>query len=149
MRTLLAERNFPVSSIRFFASARSAGKSLPWGDKQIVVEDTVTADFSGLDIALFSSGGATSKEFAPKVAAAGAIVIISISSRVSASWTIPAVCASILSSLINELAFEPQHAGVQWSSICFTAAVTLLLVGVGTVRGQHLRTLRKSARVRA
>ncbi|HIT76863.1 MAG TPA: aspartate-semialdehyde dehydrogenase, partial [Candidatus Avipropionibacterium avicola] len=75
MRTLLAERNFPVSSIRFFASARSAGKTLPWGDKQIVVEDTATADFSGLDIALFSSGGATSKEFAPKVAAAGAIVI--------------------------------------------------------------------------
>ncbi len=75
MRTLLIERNFPVSSIRFFASARSAGKTLAWGDKQIVVEDTATADFSGLDIALFSSGGTTSKEFAPKVAAAGAIVI--------------------------------------------------------------------------
>ena len=88
-------------------------------------------------------------QVAPLAMAAGAIVIISISSRVSASWTIPAVCASILSSLINELAFEPQHAGVQWSSIGFTAAVTLLLVGVGTVRGQHLRTLRKSARVRA
>ncbi|HLR44927.1 MAG TPA: hypothetical protein VK065_07040, partial [Brevibacterium sp.] len=87
-------------------------------------------------------------QIAPLAMAAGAIVIISISSRVSASWTIPAVCASILSSLIAQLAFEPQHAGIQWSSIGFTAAITVLLVGVGTVRGQHLRTLRRSARVR-
>lgn len=87
-------------------------------------------------------------QVAPLAMAAGAIVIISISSRVSASWTIPAVCASILSSLIAQLAFEPQHAGIQWSSIGFTAAITVLLVGVGTVRGQHLRTLRRSARVR-
>ena len=75
MRTLLAEREFPVTSIRYFASARSAGKQLPWGDEQITVEDIATADFSGIDIALFSAGGATSKEWAPKVAAAGAVVI--------------------------------------------------------------------------
>ena len=75
MRTLLAEREFPVTSIRYFASARSAGKQLPWGDEQITVEDIATADFSGIDIALFSAGGATSTEWAPKVAAAGAVVI--------------------------------------------------------------------------
>lgn len=75
MRTLLAERGFPLDDIRFFASARSAGTSLPWGDGEVTVEDTATADFSGLDIALFSNGGASSKEFAPQVAAAGAIVI--------------------------------------------------------------------------
>ena len=75
MRTLLAERGFPVTSIRYFASARSAGKQLPWGDEQITVEDIATADFSGIDIALFSAGGGTSKEWAPKVAAAGAVVI--------------------------------------------------------------------------
>jgi aspartate-semialdehyde dehydrogenase len=75
MRTLLAERSFPVDEIRFFSSARSAGTTLPWGDGQVVVEDTATADFSGLDIALFSAGAGMSREFAPKVAAAGAIVV--------------------------------------------------------------------------
>ena len=75
MRTLLAERGFPVTSMRYFASARSAGTTLPWGDEQITVEDIATSDFSGIDIALFSAGGGTSKEWAPKVAAAGAVVI--------------------------------------------------------------------------
>jgi len=75
MRTLLAERGFPVDDIRYFASARSAGTTLPWADGEVTVEDTATADFSGLDVALFSNGGSSSKEYAPKVAAAGAVVI--------------------------------------------------------------------------
>lgn len=75
MRTLLEERNFPADEVRFFASARSAGKTLPWKGKDIVVEDMATADFSGLDIALFSAGATASREYAPKVAAAGAVVI--------------------------------------------------------------------------
>jgi aspartate-semialdehyde dehydrogenase len=75
MRTLLAERGFPVDEMRYFASARSAGSTLPWAGEDVVVEDTATADFSGLDIALFSNGGSTSKEWAPKVAAAGAVVV--------------------------------------------------------------------------
>ena len=75
MRTLLAERNFPVDEIRYFASARSAGRHLPWGDQQIAVEDMATADFSGLDLAIFSAGKTASKEYAPKVAAAGAVVV--------------------------------------------------------------------------
>ena len=56
MRRLLAERAFPVDELRYFASARSAGTTLPWGDGEIVVEDAATADPSGLDIALFSAG---------------------------------------------------------------------------------------------
>src|SRR5690242_11742848 len=75
MRALLAERGFPVDEIRYFASARSAGTTLPWAGGEITVEDSATADFSGIDIALFSNGGAASKELAPKVAAAGAIVV--------------------------------------------------------------------------
>ncbi|MGA8681869.1 MAG: aspartate-semialdehyde dehydrogenase [Acidimicrobiales bacterium] len=75
MRSVLAERGFPVEEMRYFASSRSAGRLLPWGDKDIVVEDATTADFSGLEIALFSCGGAASRELAPRVAAAGAIVI--------------------------------------------------------------------------
>ncbi len=75
MRRLLEERNYPVDQIRYFASARSAGKRLPWTDTEVVVEDIATADFTGLDVALFSAGGGTSKEYAPKVAAAGATVV--------------------------------------------------------------------------
>jgi aspartate-semialdehyde dehydrogenase len=75
MRTLLFERNFPVEEIRYFASARSAGTTLPWGDTEVTVEDTATADFSGLDVALFSNGGSTSKIWAPRVAEAGAVVV--------------------------------------------------------------------------
>jgi len=75
MRRLLAERNFPVSQIRYFASARSAGTTLDWKGTEITVEDAATADVSGLDIALFSAGATSSRELAPKFAAAGATVI--------------------------------------------------------------------------
>ena len=75
MRQILAERNFPVSEIRYFASSRSAGTTLDWKGSPITVEDAATADPSGLDIALFSSGAASSRELAPKFAAAGVIVI--------------------------------------------------------------------------
>ncbi len=72
---LLAERNFPVESLRVMSSARSAGKIIYWQGQEYVVEDSATADLSGIDIAIFSAGGKTSKELAPKFAAAGAIVI--------------------------------------------------------------------------
>ena len=75
IRRLLAERDFPVGRMRYFASARSAGSSLPWKGQDIVVEDVALADLSGIDIALFSAGGSTSKEHAPRFAEAGAVVI--------------------------------------------------------------------------
>jgi aspartate-semialdehyde dehydrogenase len=75
MRRILLEREFPVSSVRFFASARSAGSVLSWDGVEVTVEDAALADPSGLDIALFSAGGATSRSLAPRFAAAGAIVI--------------------------------------------------------------------------
>ena len=75
MRTILEERGFPVETIRFFASARSAGSTLPWKGAEVVVEDVATADFSGIDIAIFSAGATASREYAPKFAAAGAVVV--------------------------------------------------------------------------
>ncbi len=75
MRAILAERQFPVAELRLFASSRSAGRRLPWGDGEIIVEDAATADYSGLDIALFSAGGSTARELAPRVADAGVVVI--------------------------------------------------------------------------
>jgi aspartate-semialdehyde dehydrogenase len=102
MRALLEERDFPVDEVRFFASARSAGTKIPFKGKEIEVEDTATADFSGLDIALFSNGGATSREFAPKVAAAGATVIDN-----SSAWRkdpeVPLVVSEVNADDLNDI----------------------------------------------
>jgi aspartate-semialdehyde dehydrogenase len=90
IREILAERNFPIASLRLFASARSAGKELDG----VVVEDAATADYSGLDVVLFSAGGSTAKELAPKVAAAGAIVIDN-SSAFRSDPEVPLVVAEV------------------------------------------------------
>jgi aspartate-semialdehyde dehydrogenase len=75
MLRLLAERGFPLTELRLFASSRSAGSTLRFGDREITVEDASTADPAGLDVALFSAGGGTSRELAPRFASAGAIVV--------------------------------------------------------------------------
>ncbi|WP_244931013.1 aspartate-semialdehyde dehydrogenase [Nocardioides sp. W7] len=75
MRQILEERNFPVDQIRFFASARSAGKVLQYAGREIVVEDSETADPAGLDVALFSAGATASRALAPKFVDAGVIVV--------------------------------------------------------------------------
>src|SRR3977135_4647253 len=75
MRTLLDERDFPATSVRFFASSRSQGRKLSFRGQEIEVEDAETADPSGLDIALFSAGAAMSRVQAPRFAAAGVTVI--------------------------------------------------------------------------
>ena len=75
MRSILAERSFPIKDLRFLASARSAGQVLNFEGHDVVVEDVATADLSGIDIAIFSAGGGTSKIWAPRFAEAGAYVI--------------------------------------------------------------------------
>ncbi|PHX92741.1 MAG: aspartate-semialdehyde dehydrogenase [Acidimicrobium sp.] len=75
MRTLLIERKFPATTVRFFASARSAGSIIEWDGQKITVEDASTADTSDLDIAIFSAGATTSRALAEKYAAQGTIVI--------------------------------------------------------------------------
>lgn len=75
MRQILLERNFPVGEIRFFSSARSAGKVLQFGDREVVVEDAETADPTGLDIALFSAGATASRALVPRFVDAGVIVV--------------------------------------------------------------------------
>ncbi|MGH8076547.1 MAG: aspartate-semialdehyde dehydrogenase [Lysobacter sp.] len=75
MLKILAERNFPVGKLHVLASERSAGGEVHYGAKSLVVQDLATFDPTGVDIALFSAGGSVSKEYAPKFAAAGAVVI--------------------------------------------------------------------------
>jgi aspartate-semialdehyde dehydrogenase len=102
MRTTLADRNFPVDNLRLFASERSAGKQLPWKDTSVVVENAATADYSGLDVVFFSAGAETSRRLAPRVAAAGAIVIDN-----SSAWRmdpdVPLVVAEVNPSALDEI----------------------------------------------
>jgi aspartate-semialdehyde dehydrogenase len=116
MRRLLDERNFPVSEMRYFASARSAGTTLPWKDTDVVVEDAETADPSGLDIALFSAGATSSRAYAPKFAAAGAIVIDN-SSAFRMDPDVPLVVAEVN----GELAIDPPK-GIIANPNCTTMA---------------------------
>ncbi|GAA3711563.1 aspartate-semialdehyde dehydrogenase [Gordonia hankookensis] len=121
MRTLLAERKFPADEVRFFASARSAGKKLPWGDGEIVVEDAATADPSGLDIALFSAGGTMSKEQAPRFAAAGVTVIDN-----SSAWRKDPDVPLIVAEVNGELAKNPPK-GIIANPNCTTMAAMPVL----------------------
>ena len=75
MRSVLAERRFPLDEVRFFASARSRGRRLPWGGGEVEVEEAESADYAGIDIALVSAGATASRVLAPRIAAAGAVVI--------------------------------------------------------------------------
>jgi aspartate-semialdehyde dehydrogenase len=121
MRTLLAERDVPAGDVRFFASARSAGSTLAWKDGEVVVEDTATADFAGIDIALFSNGATSSREYAPKVAAAGAIVIDN-----SSAWRrdpeVPLVVAEV-----NPHAMDDRPKGIIANPNCTTMAAMPVL----------------------
>ncbi len=121
MRRLLAERNFPVSEMRYFASARSAGTTLPWNGTDIVVEDAATADPGGLDIALFSAGASSSREFAAKFAAAGAIVIDN-SSAFRMDPDVPLIVAEVN----GELAQNPPK-GIIANPNCTTMAAMPVL----------------------
>ena len=121
MRTLLAERNFPADEVRFFASPRSAGKKLPWGDGEIVVEDAATADPAGLDIALFSAGATMSREQAPRFAAAGVTVIDN-----SSAWRKDPDVPLVVSEVNGELAKNPPK-GIIANPNCTTMAAMPVL----------------------
>ncbi len=101
MRRLLGERDFPVTEIRYFASARSAGTTLPWKGTDVVVEDTELADPSGLDIALFSAGATGSRAYAPKFAAAG-VTVIDNSSAFRMDPDVPLIVSEVNGQLVHE-----------------------------------------------
>jgi aspartate-semialdehyde dehydrogenase len=118
MRSILEERRFPLESLRLMASERSAGSVVDtrWG--QITVEDLATADPSGIDIALFSAGGARSLEFAPKFVEAGATVIDN-SSAFRMDDDVPLVVANVNDSAIKE------HRGIVANPNCTTMAIMM------------------------
>lgn len=121
MRSILIERNFPVRSMRFFASERSAGTMLRWKDKEITVEDAAKANYEGLDIVFFSAGGETSRKLAPTVAAAGAVVIDN-----SSAWRMdPAV--PLVVAEVNPHALRTIAKGIVANPNCTTMAAMPVL----------------------
>ncbi len=129
MRALLAERDFPVSELRFFASARSAGQQLQWRDRTVVVEDTATADFDGLDIALFSNGKPTSLVVAPAVAAAGAVVVDN-----SSAWRMDPDVPLVVSEVNPEDVLRPPK-GIIANPNCTTMAAMPVLAPLHRAAG--------------
>jgi aspartate-semialdehyde dehydrogenase len=129
MRRLLEERQFPINEVRFFASARSAGRRLPWGDDEVVVEDTETADFAGLDLALFSNGKAASLLTAPRVAAAGGIVIDN-----SSAWRMDPDVPLVVSEVNPEDAIRPPK-GIIANPNCTTMAAMPVLAPLHRAAG--------------
>ncbi len=129
MRRLLDERDFPVDEIRYFASARSAGQTLPWRDKQVTVEDMATASFEGLDIALFSAGKTASLEYAPKVAAAGAVVVDN-----SSAWRLDPEVPLVVSEVNPEDTVNPPK-GIIANPNCTTMAAMPVLKPLSEAAG--------------
>ena len=117
MRALLEERGFPARAVRFFSSARSAGTMLEFRGARVEVEDLAAADPDGIDIAVFSAGGATSKEYAPRFAAAGAVVVDN-----SSAWRrdpdVPLVVSEV-----NAHALRERPKGIIANPNCTTMAV--------------------------
>lgn len=121
IRRLLEERDFPVAQIRYFASSRSAGSTLPWKGEDVVVEDAATADVSGLDIALFSAGGATSTAQAERYAAAGVVVIDN-----SSAWRMDPDVPLVVSE-VNPEAIHEARKGIIANPNCTTMAAMPVL----------------------
>ena len=121
MRRLLVERDFPLAQIRFFASARSAGSTLPWKGGEVLVEDASSADVRGLDIALFSAGGSTSRALAMTYAAAGALVIDN-----SSAWRMDPDVPLIVSE-VNPEALVAARKGIVANPNCTTMAAMPVL----------------------
>jgi aspartate-semialdehyde dehydrogenase len=121
MRRILAERDFPVESLRLFATSRSAGRTLEFNGEDIVVEDVETADPSGIDIALFSAGATGSRAFAPKFAAAGAVVVDN-----SSAWRMDPEVPLVVSE-VNPEAIADARKGIIANPNCTTMAIMPVL----------------------
>jgi aspartate-semialdehyde dehydrogenase len=121
MREILLDRGFPAEEVRFFASARSAGSTLPFGGRDIVVEDASSADPSGLDIALFSAGAATSRALAPRFAEAGVRVVDN-----SSAWRMDPDVPLVVSE-VNPEAVADARKGIIANPNCTTMAAMPVL----------------------
>ena len=118
MLKVLERRRFPVGKLTLLASARSAGKSLPFRGADVPVKELTKDSFAGIDIALFSAGGSISREFAPIAAAAGCVVVDN-SSAFRQDAAVPLVVPEINAADVRG------HKGILANPNC-TTAITLM-----------------------
>jgi aspartate-semialdehyde dehydrogenase len=121
VRRILDERDFPIREIRFFASARSAGTTLPFRGEDVVVEDAATADPTGLDVAIFSAGATMSRIQAPRFAAAGVLVVDN-----SSAWRMDPDVPLVVSE-VNPEAIDEARKGIIANPNCTTMAAMPVL----------------------
>ncbi|WP_405459603.1 aspartate-semialdehyde dehydrogenase [Streptomyces sp. NBC_00101] len=121
LRKILAEREFPVTELRLFASARSAGSTIDFRGTSVTVEDASTADYTGLQIVIFSAGGATSRALAEKVASQGAVVIDN-----SSAWRMDPEVPLVVSEVNPEAALN-RPKGIIANPNCTTMAAMPVL----------------------
>ncbi len=121
VRSLLAEREYPVDTLRLFASARSAGKTIEWQGGDITVENADEADYSGLDVVIFSAGATTSRRLAPAAAAAGATVIDN-----SSAWRMDPDVPLVVPE-VNAAALADRPKGIVANPNCTTMAAMPVL----------------------
>lgn len=120
MLKTLHSRQFPAKTVRAFASARSAGSKVPYGDTELLVEELKEDVFAGIDMAIFSAGGATSTKFAPYAARAGCVVIDN-----SAAWRMDERCPLVVPE-VNAHALE-KHQGIIANPNCSTIQMLVVL----------------------
>ena len=132
MLSILEERDFPADSLRLAASARSAGQTLDTFLGEVVIEDLATMDPNGIDVALFSAGGARSREHAPRFAEAGAVVVDN-SSAFRMDPDVPLVVVGV-----NDRA-TPGHRGIIANPNCTT--MTLMMAAGPLHEAAGLRSM--------
>lgn len=120
MLKTLHERKFPAAKVRAFASARSAGNMVPFGDDELLVEELTENSFEGIDLALFSAGGATSAKFAPHAVKAGCVVIDN-----SAQWRMDPRCPLVVPEVNPDALLE--HKGIIANPNCSTIQMVVVL----------------------
>jgi aspartate-semialdehyde dehydrogenase len=120
MLQVLSERSFPADEVRPLASARSAGKQVPFGDGELTVQELSDDSIQGLDLALFSAGGSVSSEWAPKFVAAGAVVVDN-----SSFWRMNDDVPLVVSE-VNPDAIE-SHKGIVANPNCSTMQMVVAL----------------------
>ncbi len=116
MLDILESSSFRIDDLRVFASTRSAGSTIKWSGNDLVVEEASTADYRGLDAALFSAGGGTSLSLAPVVAGQG-VVVIDNSSAWRMDPDVPLVVAGV-----NDADIDKRPKGIIANPNCTTMA---------------------------
>lgn len=135
MLQVLEERDFPADSIRLMASSRSAGKTVGWRGREVVIEDLAAADFGGVDIAVMSAGKTVSTEFAPRIADSGAVVVDN-----SSAWRmdpqVPLVVADV-----NNHALKDIPKGIVANPNCTTMVAMVALKPLHLLAGLDSLTI--------